>query len=180
MQIDMINKNKEKNAKQINSTSQSPGTSKKDKIKTVLASINELQVQDSAGSDEEIDTSPSSKTALVCKLAQVPPEIWMTLSLEAKKWLLNERKKKRQQQEEYKSKRSSDTNGNDAFKMSERSKITSSKLPNQYAKVKNAVKGEEELQDDADHIYGFVDEFLEEALKTSNIYEAQQELLQLK
>jgi hypothetical protein len=39
---------------------------------------------DSAGSDEEIDTSPSSKTALVCKLAQVPPEIWMTLSLGAK------------------------------------------------------------------------------------------------
>jgi hypothetical protein len=56
-----------------------------------------LQLQDSAGSDEEIDTLSSSKTALVCKLAQVPPEIWMTLSLEAKKWLLNERK--RQQQE---------------------------------------------------------------------------------
>jgi hypothetical protein len=52
--------NKEKNARQVNSTSQSPGTSKKDKIKTVLALINELQLQDSAGSDEEIDTSPSS------------------------------------------------------------------------------------------------------------------------
>ena len=95
----------------------------------------------------------------------------MTLSLEAKKWLLNERK--RQQQEEDKSKKSSDTNGNDAFKMSERNKNTSSKLPNQYAKVKNAVKGEEELQNDTDHNYGFVDEFLEDALNTSNIYEAQ-------
>jgi hypothetical protein len=135
--------NKEKNARQINSTSQSPGATKKDKIKTVLALTNELQVQDSAGSDEEIETSPSSKTALVCKLAQVPPEIWMTLSLEAKKWLLNERK--RQQQEEDKSKKSSDTNENDAFKMSERNKNTSSKLPSQYAKVKNAVKGEEEV-----------------------------------
>ena len=118
------------------------------KIKTVLALINELQVQDSAGSDEDINISASSKTAMECKLAQVPQEIWMTLSLEAKKWLLNERK--RQQQEEDNSKRSSDKNGNDAFKMSERNKNTSSKLPNQYAKVKNAAKGEEEVQDDAD------------------------------
>jgi tellurite resistance-related uncharacterized protein len=78
-------------------------TTKKDKIKTVSALINELQVQDSACSDEEINTLPSSKTALECKLAQVPPEIWMTLSLEAKKWLLNERKL--QQQEEDKSKK---------------------------------------------------------------------------
>jgi hypothetical protein len=165
--------NKEKNARQINSTSQTPGTSKKEKIKAVLALINELQVQDSVGSDEEIDTSPSSKTALVCKLPQVPPEICMTLSLEAKKWLLNERK--RQQQGEDKSKKSSDTNGNDAFKMSERNKNDSSKLPNQYAKVKSAVKGEEEVQDDADHKYEFVDEFLEEALNTSNMYKAQQD-----
>jgi hypothetical protein len=112
--------NKEKDARQINSTSQSPGTPKKDKIKTVLALINELQVQDSAGSDEEINISASSKTAMVCKLAQVPPEIWTTLSLEAKKWLLNERKC--QQPEEDKSKKSSGTNGNDAFKMSERNK----------------------------------------------------------
>jgi hypothetical protein len=35
---------KEKNARQINSASQSPGISKKDKIKKVLAVINELQV----------------------------------------------------------------------------------------------------------------------------------------
>jgi hypothetical protein len=70
--------NKGKNARQINSTSQSPGISKKDKIKTVLALINELQVQDSAGSDEEIEAVSSSKSALVCKLAQVPPEIWIT------------------------------------------------------------------------------------------------------
>jgi len=77
--------NKEKNARQINSTSQSSGTTK-DKIKNVLALINELQVQDSAGSDEEINTLLSLTTALVCKIAQVSPEIWMTLSLEAKKW----------------------------------------------------------------------------------------------
>jgi hypothetical protein len=61
--------NKETSARQINNTSQSSDTTKKDKIKTVLALTNELQVQDSIGSDEEIDTLPSSKTALVCKLA---------------------------------------------------------------------------------------------------------------
>jgi hypothetical protein len=107
---------------------------------------------------------------MVCKLAQLPPEIWTNLSLEAKKWLINERK--HQQQEEDKSKKSSDTNGNDAFKMSERNKNSSSKLPNQYAKVENNAKGEEEFQDDADLNYGFVDEFLEVALNASNIYEA--------
>jgi hypothetical protein len=51
-----------------------------------------LQVQDTTGSDEEINAVPSSKTALVGKLAQVVSEIWMTLSSEVKKWLLNERK----------------------------------------------------------------------------------------
>jgi hypothetical protein len=35
------------------------------------------------------------------------------------------------------------------------------------------VKGEVEVQDDIDQNYGFVDEFLDEALNTSNIYEAQ-------
>jgi hypothetical protein len=41
---------------------------------------------------------------MVCKLAQVPPEIWITLSVEAKKWLLNEMK--RQQQENKKKSKS--------------------------------------------------------------------------
>jgi hypothetical protein len=49
--------------------------------------------------EEEIDTLPSSKTALMCKLALVPPEIWMTLSLEAKKWLLNERKQHQKEED---------------------------------------------------------------------------------
>jgi hypothetical protein len=48
-------------------------------------------------------------------------------------------------------------------------------VPNQYAKVKNTVKGEEELQDGSEQDYGFIDEFLEEAVNTSNIYESQQE-----
>jgi hypothetical protein len=37
------------------------------------------------GSDEEIEAMSSSKSALVCNVTQVPLEIWMTLSLEAKK-----------------------------------------------------------------------------------------------
>jgi hypothetical protein len=48
------------------------------------------------------------------------------------------------------------------------------KILNQYTKVKNTAKGEEEVQDEADHGYGLVDDFHEEALNTSNIYESQQ------
>jgi hypothetical protein len=54
-------------------TCQPTGNTKKDKVKTVLALIDELQLQDSAGSDEEVDSSASSKTVMICKLAQVPP-----------------------------------------------------------------------------------------------------------
>ena len=162
---------KEKGARQIHSTYQPTSTAKKDKIKTVLALINELQIQDSIGSDEEIDISTPSKTAMVCKLAQVPPEIWMTLSVDAKKWLLNERK--RQQQEDDKLKKSS--SGKDTIKVSEKERNNSSNMPSQYARVKNTVKGEEEVQDGTEQDYGFIDEFLEEAINTSNIYESQQE-----
>jgi hypothetical protein len=55
--------------------------------------INQLQIQDLTILEDEVSSQPSSKTAMVCKLAQVPPEIWNYLSLEAKKWLLNERKR---------------------------------------------------------------------------------------
>jgi hypothetical protein len=41
---------------------------------------------------------------MVCKLAKIPPEIWMTFPSKSKKWLLNERK--RQQQEGDKMKKS--------------------------------------------------------------------------
>jgi hypothetical protein len=56
----------------------------------VTALINEIQIQDSCSSGEESDTVPPTKTAMVCNLAQMPPEIWMTLPLEAKKLFLNE------------------------------------------------------------------------------------------
>jgi hypothetical protein len=70
---------KEKAARQIHNTSQSSNRAKKDKIKKVLALINEIQIKNSCSSDEDSVALPSSKTAMVCKLAQIPPEIWMTL-----------------------------------------------------------------------------------------------------
>jgi hypothetical protein len=94
----------------------------------------------------------------------------MTLSTEAKKWLLNERK--RQQQKNYKMKKSSSKK--DTIKVPENDRTNPSNMPNQYAKVKNTVKGEEELQDGTEQDYGFIDEFFEEAVNTSNIYESQQ------
>jgi hypothetical protein len=73
-------------------------------VKKILALINEIQIQDSCSSDEESVAVPPIKTTMVCKLAQIPPEIWMILPLEAKKWILNERK--RQHQEDDKMKKS--------------------------------------------------------------------------
>ena len=51
-------------------------------------------------------------------------------------------------------------------------------IPNQYARVKVASKGEEEVQEDTDQNqnYNFIDEFLEEAVKTSSLYESDQEV----
>jgi hypothetical protein len=82
---------KEKTARQIHNTSQLPNRAKKDKVKKVLALINQIQIQDACSSDEESSAVPPTKPAMVCKLAQISPEIWMTLPLEAKKLLLNER-----------------------------------------------------------------------------------------
>jgi hypothetical protein len=40
---------------------------------------------------------------MVCKLAQIPPEIWMDLPLEAKKWLLEELKRQQREDDKLKS-----------------------------------------------------------------------------
>jgi hypothetical protein len=80
-------------------SSQSSNGSKKDKVKKVLALINEIQIQDSCNSDEESAAGSPTKTPMV-----IPPDIWITLPLEAKKRLLNERKC--QQQEDDKMKKS--------------------------------------------------------------------------
>jgi hypothetical protein len=77
--IRLDQQNKEKPARQIHNTSQLSNRVKKDKVKKILSLINEIQIQDSCSSDEESLAVPPNKTAMVCKLAQIPPEIWMTL-----------------------------------------------------------------------------------------------------
>jgi hypothetical protein len=59
------------------------------KIQKIFALINTIQIQELCSSDEESDTASRNKTAMVCKLAQIPSEIRRTLPLEAKKCLLN-------------------------------------------------------------------------------------------
>jgi Fe-S cluster biosynthesis and repair protein YggX len=90
---------KKKAARQIHNTSQLSNRAKEDKIKKVLLLINEIKLQDSCSSDKESITLPPTNTAMVCKLAQIAPEIWITLPLEGKKWLLNERKRQQQEDE---------------------------------------------------------------------------------
>jgi hypothetical protein len=60
-------------------------------------------------------------------------------------------------------------NQKDTIKVPESDRSNSSYIPNQYAKVKDTMKEEEELQDGLEQDYGFIDEFLEEAVNTSNI-----------
>jgi hypothetical protein len=55
---------KEKAARQIHNISQLSNRAKKDKVKKVLAIINEIQIQDSCSSDEESTAVPSTKTAM--------------------------------------------------------------------------------------------------------------------
>jgi hypothetical protein len=110
---------------------------------------------------------------MVCKLAQISTEIWMILPLEAKKWLLNERK--RQQQEDDKMKKSLALSKSAALPNDK--ETNNSNMPNQYARVKNVAKGKDVIKDNHDdQSYAFVDEFLEEAMKSSSIYEADQDL----
>jgi hypothetical protein len=50
-----------------------------------------------------------------------------------------------------------------------------SNIPNQYARVKNVAKGEDVIKDNTDQTYDFDDEFLEESMKISSIYEADED-----
>jgi uncharacterized lipoprotein YajG len=69
----------EKTARQIHNTSQSSNIAKKDKVKKVLALINQILIQDSCSSDEESVAVTPTKTEMVCKLAQIPLDNWMIL-----------------------------------------------------------------------------------------------------
>jgi hypothetical protein len=108
---------------------------------------------------------------MVFMLAQIPPEIWMNLPLKAKKWLLNERK--RQQHEDDKMKKSLASSKSTALPNDK--ETNNSNMQNQYTRVKNVAKGEDVLKENTDQTYAFVfvdvDEFLEEAMKSSSLYE---------
>jgi hypothetical protein len=163
---------KEKAARQIHNTSQLSNGDKKDKVEKVVALINQIQIQDSCSSDEESVTVPLTKAVMVCKLTQIPPEIWMTLPLETKKWLLNERKL--QQQEDDKIKKSLALSKSSA--VSNDKETSNSNNQNQYAKMKIVAKGEESIKENKDQTYAFVDEFLEESMRISCIFEAYEDV----
>jgi hypothetical protein len=69
--------NKEKAVRQVHSTNQLFGSPKEDKNRKVIALINELQLQDSSGPDDDLSSLSASKTVIIYKLAQVPTDIWM-------------------------------------------------------------------------------------------------------
>jgi hypothetical protein len=83
---------------------------------------------------------------MVCKLAQIPPEIWMNLLLEAKKWPLNERT--RHQQEDDKMKKSLALSKSTAVPNDKETK--NANMPNQYARVKNVAKVEDVIKENDD------------------------------
>jgi hypothetical protein len=95
----------------------------------------------------------------------------MDLSFLAKKWLLNERK--RQQQKDEKMKKSLALSKSTAL-LNDKD-TNNSHMPNQYARVKNITKGEDVIKENTDQTYDFVDEFLEEAIKSSSLYEADED-----
>jgi hypothetical protein len=49
-------------------------------------------------------------------------------------------------------------------------------MPHQYARVKNVARGEDVIKDNTDQTYDFVDEFLEEVIKSSSIYETDEDV----
>jgi hypothetical protein len=48
-------------------------------------------------------------------------------------------------------------------------------MPNQYARVKNVARGEDIIKDNTDQTYAFVDLYLEESMKISSLYEAEED-----
>jgi hypothetical protein len=53
---------------------------------------------------------------------------------------------------------------------------SNSNMPNQNVNVKNVTKGEDVIKENTDQTYSFVDEILEEAMKSSSLYEADEDL----
>jgi hypothetical protein len=161
--------NKEKAASQIHNANQLNGNTKKDAVKKVLALFNDSKSQAPNELDDEFSRLTLTKTAMVCKLTQITPDIWVTLPLEAKKWLLNERK--RHQFEDEKAKKAATIGDKNSVKFSDEDPKDVN-MPNQYAKVKSIAKGEEIIQEDTEQPY----EFLEEVLRSSGLFETEHDL----
>jgi hypothetical protein len=85
---------------------------------------------------------------------------------------LNERKL--QQQDDDKMKKSLDLSKSTAVPNDK--ETSNSNMPNQYARVKNIAKGEDVIKENTDQTHAFVDEFLEEAMKSSSIYETDEDV----
>jgi hypothetical protein len=49
-------------------------------------------------------------------------------------------------------------------------------MTNQYARVKDVAKGGDVIKENTDQTYAFVDEYFEESMKSSSIYEADQDV----
>jgi hypothetical protein len=80
---------------------------------------------------------------------------------------------KRQQQEDDKMKKSLALSKSTAVPNDK--EISNTNMPNQYARVKNVAKGEDIIKDNTNQTYAFVDEFLEEAIKSSSMYETDED-----
>jgi hypothetical protein len=96
----------------------------------------------------------------------------MTLPLEAKKRLLNERKL--QQKKDDKMKKSLILSKSTAVPNDK--ETNNSNMPNQYSGVKNVGKGENVIKENKDQTNTFVNEFIEESMKSSSIYEADEDV----
>jgi hypothetical protein len=99
---------------------------------------------------------------------KVIPEIWMTLYLEGKKWLLNERKRQLKEDDRMKKPSASSVFNKSTIILSGK-QSKNSNMPNQYTRVKNIAKWKDEIKHNEGQTYAIVNEFLEEAIKTSNI-----------
>jgi hypothetical protein len=85
---------------------------------------------------------------------------------------LNERK--RQQQEDDKMNKSLALSKSTAVPNDK--DTSNSNMPNQYTREKNIAKGEDVIKNNTDQTYAFADEFLEEAMKSLSLYEADQDV----
>jgi hypothetical protein len=115
----------------------------------VLALFHDLKSQAPKNLEDEFSQLTHTKTAMVCKLALIPPDMW----------LLNERN--RQRIEDEKAKKAATMGDRNSVKFSDKNPKDVN-IPNQYAKVKSVAKGEEMIEEDTEQSYDFVDEFLEE------------------